>query len=143
MAIWLMNSRTPLADFPVTVSCIKLALAREDGHTRQWSVSINLLLWRTAHGFHPVAPNWVHSILFLIIGDSCAESNGTVQMLLHMPNHMLQLFQMPFMWHHTEMTKRHDPLSNVKLAQCDQPLSSTNQSLEVFNAVRAKQGSVI
>ena len=71
------------------------------------------------------------------------ELNSTVQTFSHIPDHSLQPFQMTFTWHRTETTKRHNRVSNVKMAQRDQPLSSTNQHLEMFNAVRSKQGGVI
>ena len=109
---------------------------------RRRSTGINLLLWRTTNGFHTVAPDWILSKLFLIIGNPCVESNSTVQTFLHMPNYTLQLFQKSFMWCHTERTKRHYSMSNVKLAHCDQPLSRTNQCLEMFDAIRPMQKGV-
>ena len=104
---------------------------------------INLLLWRTINSFHPVIPDWVISKLFLAIGDPCTESNSTVQTFSHTPNHTFQMFQMSFVWHGTETTKRHHRVSNMKLSQHDQPLSGTNQHLKMFNTIRTKQGSII
>ena len=102
------------------------------------SVCINLLLWRTIDSFHLDASDLIISKLFLAIGDPCVESNGTVQTLLHMPNHMLQSFQMSFKWCCTGTTKRHHSMSNAKSVQYDQPLSGINQQLEIFDTIRSK-----
>ena len=78
-------------------------------------------------------------IELLMVGDASLEPDGSMRVLLQVPNNSLGSVKVPLQGSSPVMQKRHAGLCDIESAQGDGPLHGPNQTLELFGLNQGTQ----